>query len=93
MPSNGRSLLYGISISNVPDDRLDELCSMCSTGGRASTGGCVVTGVCVRYSVAVAVALWGCGCGCGCGCVVALWPMVVAVCSGDGCGAVALLVA
>ena len=71
MPSNGRSLLYGISISNVPDDRLDELCSMCSTGGRVLTGGYVSTGGRVRYSVAV---------------VAALWPMVMAVglCSTGG---------
>ena len=80
MPSNGLSLLYGISISNVTYKRLDNPCYMCLTGGRASTGGYASTGVCVRYSVAVAVALWPCawcgglwwwlwGCGGGCGAV------------------------
>ena len=55
MPSNGLSLSYGISISNLPLKVLDGLCSMCSTGGRVLTGVCV----CV-YSIAVAVALWLC---------------------------------
>ena len=76
VPSNGLSPLSGVSVSSVPYKRLDELCSMCSMCGRVATGGYVSTGLCVRYSVAVAVALWGCGDSCG---AVVYWPMVTAV--------------
>jgi hypothetical protein len=61
VPSNGLSLSYGISISNLPLKVLDGLCSMCSTGGRVLTGVCV----CVLYCCgggAVAVLAYGGGC-------------------------------
>lgn len=80
MPFNGLSLLYGISISNVPYKRLDLLYYMCSTGGRVSTGRRVVTGVRVRYSMRWR---WRCGrvwcVGCVCALCVGLCAVVVAV--------------